>query len=164
MLINDILSFLKVARGSIKKEEIDPHQILDDIFEAENPAMSYPKTNFLIQENLSTITGYFKMIKQGFWNLIYNALKFSANEDIPEIEIKSILKDWKNIWVISDNGIGIEFFRQENIFKVFEQAAAKDFSGNGIGLTLVKRILKKHGGNFWVKSLEEEGSSFNFYF
>lgn len=163
-LIDDILSFSRITRGKLKKEKINPKLVLEDILKTENLGVNYPNTQIIIQEDLPVLEGDYKMVKQVFWNLINNALKFSANEEKPKIEIGGYHKDDKTVCFVKDNGIGIEESRQDLIFEVFEQGAGKGFLGNGIGLALVKRILKKHRGNIWVESKAGKGCSFYFNF
>ncbi|MEQ9405710.1 MAG: YfiR/HmsC family protein [Cyclobacteriaceae bacterium] len=103
-----------------------------------------------------------------FQNLISNAIKFRKADITPEIEIKAKKKETKpndKYWEfsISDNGIGIEEKFLEKIFIIFKRLHAKSaYQGTGIGLAHCKKIVDLHGGNIWVESEPDRGSTFYF--
>ena len=85
-------------------------------------------------------------------NLISNAIKFRSEEP-PHIHISAESDKNYNIVSIQDNGIGIESLYYEKIFKMFQKLDKKrDSESTGIGLTLCKKIVQKHGGKIWVES------------
>jgi signal transduction histidine kinase len=95
-------------------------------------------------------------------NLISNALKYTKNNKLTEINIGSILKNSSEIVIfIQDNGVGFDMSKANNLFKVFERLhSEKDFPGTGIGLAIVKRIINRHGGKVWAESVLGKGSTF----
>lgn len=98
-----------------------------------------------------------------FQNLIGNALKFRKKDEPPKIHISA--KKQGNEWVFSvnDNGIGIEDQYFHIIFEVFKRLhAIGEYEGAGIGLSIVKRIIDRHGGRMWVDSSPDNGSTFYF--
>ena len=98
-----------------------------------------------------------------FQNLIGNALKFRKKDEPPKIHISA--KKQGNEWVFSvnDNGIGIEDQYFDIIFEVFKRLhAIGEYEGAGIGLSIVKRIIDRHGGRMWVDSSPDKGSTFYF--
>jgi len=95
-------------------------------------------------------------------NLLDNAAKFMGQTPNPRIEIKvEGQEDGKPIFVISDNGIGIDPVHHDRVFGLFNKLDARS-EGTGIGLTLVKRIIEVHGGRIWVQSEAEKGAAFYF--
>ena len=102
-------------------------------------------------------------MRQVFQNLISNSLKYNKAGTPPHITIQTIEKGdfWE--FSISDNGIGIneQFF--DKIFIIFQRLHNREeFNGTGIGLALTKKILENMGGDIWVTSKENEGSTFYF--
>ena len=113
-------------------------------------------------DRLPVINGYKAPVRQVFQNLVGNALKYSRNGStriqITSTELKS---HWK--FAVIDNGIGIDKQYFDKIFKLFQRLHNKDeFSGNGIGLAITKKIIENMGGKIWVESEEGKGSAFYF--
>ncbi len=104
-------------------------------------------------------------LQRVFQNLISNAIKFKKEMMPPEIHI-SAKKDDKNrehIFSVLDNGIGIEKQYMKRIFVIFQRLHTLDeYHGTGIGLSIVKRIIERHGGRIWVESEFGKGSAFYF--
>ncbi len=96
-------------------------------------------------------------------NLIGNAWKFTARNPDAAIEIGAEVHEGRNAWFVRDNGTGFDMRYADRLFAPFQRLHAdKEFEGTGIGLSIVKRIVRRHGGQVWVKS--EEGRGTTFYF
>src|SRR5579863_8339737 len=103
-------------------------------------------------ENLPTIHADETQMVRLFQNLISNAVKFSG-PDRPQVHIAAVRTagDW--IFSVRDNGIGIEPQYVERIFVIFQRLhRAEEYPGTGIGLSVCKRIVERHGGKIWVES------------
>jgi len=101
-------------------------------------------------------------INQLFQNLLSNAIKFRGNRS-PKIHLdtEELEDDWKIS--ISDNGIGISPLNQKKIFNVFTRLHTRqEYEGTGIGLSICKKIVQRHGGRIWVESEKGKGSTFYF--
>ncbi|HNB53514.1 MAG TPA: ATP-binding protein, partial [Anaerolineales bacterium] len=110
-----------------------------------------------------------KQLQQIFQDLLDNAFKFHAHHQTPHIHISAMPRtlgtrtEW--VFCVQDNGIGIEPQYFERIFEIFKRLHSQDeYPGVGIGLTICKRIVEKHGGQIWVESQVGEGSTFFFTF
>ncbi|UZR98154.1 sensor histidine kinase [Chondrinema litorale] len=113
--------------------------------------------------DLPIIKGIPVLITQLFHNLISNAIKYRKENVNPKIEIS--FNETANEWLFSvkDNGIGIDANFYDRIFKLFKRLHTKrEYSGNGIGLTLCKKIVTQHDGKIWVESNKDQGSVFYF--
>jgi signal transduction histidine kinase len=102
-------------------------------------------------------------LNQLFSNLICNALKYRHPEKTCTVQVSGVKKDDKIEFLVEDNGIGIQESRIEDIFDTFYRINPDGpIPGNGLGLTIVKRILARHRGKIRVESNFENGSRFYF--
>lgn len=108
-------------------------------------------------------------MRQVFYNLLFNSLKFSKPGVVPEIGISSVIEnDTANAKggttikiIVTDNGIGFNNKYAGNIFTLFERLNTKDaYEGSGIGLSITKKIIEKHNGYISAESIEGKGSAF----
>jgi chemotaxis family two-component system sensor kinase Cph1 len=117
-------------------------------------------------DNLPMILGNGSQLQQVFQNLIGNAIKFRADK-VPSIRVtaeRSPSAD-NNRWTfsVSDNGIGIVPENAANIFAVFHRLHTRtEYPGNGIGLSICKKIIELHGGTIWAESQLGQGCKFKF--
>jgi light-regulated signal transduction histidine kinase (bacteriophytochrome) len=101
-------------------------------------------------------------LSQVFQNLISNAIKFRG-EDNPKIHIAAVREINQWLFSVQDNGIGIDPKHKDRIFEVFKRLhKRRDYPGTGIGLSICKKIIERHGGNIWVESELGNGSVFYF--
>ncbi len=101
-------------------------------------------------------------LMQVFQNLIGNAIKFRKPGAAPHITVCSHEVAGETVFTVTDDGIGIEPSKQ-NIFDIFRRLHnAERYPGTGVGLSICKRIVERHGGRIWVRSSPAEGSTFYF--
>jgi light-regulated signal transduction histidine kinase (bacteriophytochrome) len=90
-------------------------------------------------------------MKQVITNLISNSLKFTSTKDFALITAGYVLNNNENIFYIKDNGVGFDMKFSENLFGMFERMHSEsEFEGSGVGLAIVKRIIKRFGGRVWI--------------
>jgi light-regulated signal transduction histidine kinase (bacteriophytochrome) len=103
------------------------------------------------------------MLRQVWINLTSNALKYSRNKEVTEIEIGSDEKNGQSSYYIRDNGTGFNMQYVDKLFGVFQRLHKQnEFEGTGVGLALVKTIIKRHGGSVWAEGKVNEGATFYF--
>ena len=97
-------------------------------------------------------------------NLISNAIKFTKEREIGEIEIGSRKnEDADLIYYVKDNGAGFDMNSADKLFGVFQRLhSQQEFAGTGVGLALVQRIVKRHGGRIWPDAEVNKGATFYF--
>lgn len=115
--------------------------------------------------DLPAIYGNETQLVQLFQNLISNAIKFARDQVTPQVAIAASPHGDEIYWrfAVHDNGIGIPAEHLQNIFKSFQRLhSAEKYPGNGIGLATCKKIVESHGGDIWVNSEVDAGTSFYF--
>lgn len=158
-MMHDVLQLSKAKHVDIKLEPVETGDIIRKI--TDNAKMSFGSEKTKVEmHHLPEVLADKTMIHQVFLNIINNAVKYSAQKDLPKVEIRGEEKDDKIVYTISDNGIGIPEASRERMFKIFNRMDnAKKFKGNGVGLSIVHRIMKRIGGNVEYVS-SENGTSF----
>ena len=162
ILIEDILSYSKVGQTKLSKQIISMQQLVENAFDSQNPESNYPRTTIKIAEKLPKVMGDRRMISQLVNNLISNALKYSARQENPVVEVGYNKQDDKVIYFIKDNGVGFDPKHKHKIFEVFSRVATDDFTGSGIGLSIAKKVVDKHKGELWVETAPGKGAVFYF--
>ena len=160
-LIDDLLEYSRVNSLTKEFDNVDLEKVLDIVFR--NLSISIIEYNVTINHDpLPTVFADQSQMLQVLQNLITNAIKFHGPES-PEIYISANKDDEKWIFGVSDNGIGIDNAYLEQIFEVFKRLnTRKEYSGTGIGLSIVKKIISHYGGRIWVESELGKGSTFYF--
>ncbi len=162
-MIDGVLLYSSLNSIEQRHEEIDLDELMESIAE-DLEVLIMQKNAQLNWRNLGSIEGSQPLIYQLFYNLVNNALKFSKPGVASVIEITSALADEhldnapQTIKIsVKDNGIGFNQAQAENIFKTFIRLHSKDkFEGTGLGLTLCKKIVERHGGT--IEAMGEEGT------
>ena len=161
LLIHDLLEYSRVNRFNTDYEKVD----LNEVFNTVNRVLKekIDSTDALIlAENLPVIQGNKIQLTQVFQNLIDNAIKFRGKKK-PEITItvEELPSKWRI--AVSDNGIGISPEYHQRIFIIFQRLHThEEYTGTGIGLALCKKIIELHGGEVWVESKKNKGTTFTF--
>ena len=102
-------------------------------------------------------------MEQALENLVDNALKYSSRVATPQISIGVEDHAGERAFFVRDNGAGFDTQRARTLFGVFQRFHAEsEFSGTGVGLAIVKRILERHHGRIWAQSQPDQGATFWF--
>lgn len=163
-IIEGILAYSTINKSIQTVEKINLNEIIENI-KTDLELIIKEKGAILITRELPDIEGAPILIHQLFYNLIQNALKFSKPDQPPRVTIKSsIIKgngsDFLKI-IIKDNGIGLEPVYAERIFNDFERLHSKDeYEGNGLGLSLCRKIAKRHNGTISASGKKDNGAVF----
>jgi len=161
-LIGGLLAYSRVGVGDHVTSRIG----LDDVLDVALLNLSevlFDTGALVTRDPLPTIVGDPTQFTQVFQNLIANANKFQRPDVKPEIHISATRQG--DHWVLSvkDNGIGIEAEFFERIFVIFQRLHTRtEFAGTGIGLSICKKVVERHGGRIWIESQPGEGTSFCF--
>ena len=110
---------------------------------------------------LPTLTVDGLQITQLFQNLIGNAIKYRG-EKPPVVKIAAVRQDTEWLFSVSDNGQGFEQQYAEKIFALFQRLHNREVEGTGMGLSISRKIVERHGGRIWAESEKGRGSTFHF--
>jgi signal transduction histidine kinase len=160
-LIDGLLAYSRVGSVSLDLESVDCNRVLARI--EQDLATSIAEADASVEvDELPTVTADPKQLERLFANLVSNAVKFRGPEP-PRVRVSAV-KDGR-AWRFSviDNGIGIAARHAERVFVVFQRLhAPAEYAGTGIGLSMCKMIVERHGGRIWVEHPEGGGSAFRF--
>lgn len=159
-MITEVLNYSYVGQSISNLKTVDMSELLNEL-KVELMVSNEKKTLEINIVNVEDIYGDETMVQQVFSNLVGNAVKYSGKSDNPKVDI--VAEDMGNAiqYAVRDNGIGIKESDQAKIFDLFSRSAAvSSFEGSGVGLSIVKKIMAKHGGKIWVESDGENGSTF----
>jgi light-regulated signal transduction histidine kinase (bacteriophytochrome) len=103
------------------------------------------------------------MLAQVMQNLIGNALKFSAGRERPRIEVGMREAGGERLFFVRDNGAGFDMQYADKLFGMFQRLHRESqFAGTGVGLSIVKRLIERHGGRIWAEAAPDRGATFSF--
>jgi light-regulated signal transduction histidine kinase (bacteriophytochrome) len=160
-LVNGLFEYSLLGKKSVKAG-VDCNQIIHAVLVDLTDSIQANQAQITVQQ-LPTLTGYGTELRLLFQNLLTNAIKFKSRDSVPVIDVsaESAGKDW--LFVVKDNGIGIEKKYKDKIFIIFQRLHnRRDYEGTGIGLAHCKKIVEMHGGKIWVESVPGAGSEFRF--
>lgn len=160
--ITDILNYYDSGKDSYtQSEDLDLNEHLEHVIDllkiTQDCVINLPDENVVVLTNPAALT-------QIYFNLLSNSFKFN-NKNTIKIDLEFDENPTHYIFTVKDNGIGIPEDRQTEIFNLFTTHDLDDRygkSGNGLGLSTVKKIVEFLGGKIWVQSLEGQGATFNF--
>lgn len=162
-LINDLLSYSRVSSKGKPFLLVDLNELIQEVLGDLKLAIDENQAKIIHTQSLPALMVDKTQIRQVFQNLIGNALKFKG-DTAPIINIAVESKDDNWLFSVRDNGIGFEASKyKERIFVIFQRLhTRKEYPGTGIGLSVCKKIVERHGGKIWVDSEVGKGSTFYF--
>ncbi|MCP9749656.1 PAS domain S-box protein [Ferruginibacter sp. HRS2-29] len=161
MLIDDLLSFSRLGRKKVEKSWIDMNVLVADVVQDILQHSGFKAAINLA--DLLPVKGDRGLMQQVMFNLLSNAFKYSSKREKSVISVMSRVEKNNIVYSVTDNGAGFDMKYVHKLFGVFQRLhSEEDFTGTGVGLAIVKRIIQKHRGEVWAES--EEGVRTTFYF
>jgi len=161
-LINDLLDYSRISSRGKEFTIVDISQVLGQVI-SNLHELIIENTALITNDDLPEIIADESQILRVFQNLIENAIKFKNKSELPKIHISCKKKFDFYEFSIRDNGIGMDMQYHDRIFIIFQRLHSKEeYPGTGIGLSICKRIIERHGGKIWFESKVNEGSTFYF--
>lgn len=161
-LIEDLLRFSKTARTPLSKQPVNMKALVHQVLEELQKDRAGRNIDLRV-ENLPEARGDQALLKQVYINLLSNAFKFTRQKEKAEIVVGSMAGEKGIVFFVKDNGAGFDMQYAGKLFGVFQRMHGKEeFEGTGVGLSIVQRIVQRHGGRIWVEA--EIGKGATFYF
>jgi PAS domain S-box-containing protein len=160
-LIRDLLTLSRATTADLALVPVDMTQL---VHSALAQLLESGTNNVHIDvQTLPKAWGDPLLLKQVWLNLLTNAVKFSSRVDSPRIEVGAMEEEGEQVYWVADNGAGFDPQYQDLLFKVFWRGHTQsEFEGNGAGLAIVERIVRRHGGRVWAEGRPGEGATFWF--
>lgn len=161
-LIDDLLAFSRLGRRALDPTDLNMVEMAKSVYERLNHADPGKPVAFQLGP-MPQAKGDRGLFEQVWVNLLSNALKFSSKKDAPVIQVGGISEEHEHVFFVRDNGAGFDPRYQSKLFGVFQRLHRDDeFTGTGVGLALVHRIVTRHGGRVWADGTPGEGATFYF--
>jgi signal transduction histidine kinase len=162
-LINDLLELSKVVRAPMHHATVDLSRMANEIVQSLRDSAPERSASVVVADNL-TVEGDAALLRIALENLFANAWKFTSKTPNQRIELGSRMdRSGRRAFFLRDNGAGFDPRHAANLFSPFRRLHPESqFSGTGIGLATVQRIVHRHGGEVWAEAAVDRGACFYF--
>lgn len=163
-LIDDLLHFARFSRQPLSSSRVALRElVLQSVARLEESRSDLgPKPNVQVGE-IPDCFGDRALLEQVLVNLLSNAFKFTAGRPAPRVEVGALRQGSDTVYYVRDNGVGFDMRYADRLFGVFQRLHPQDaYPGTGIGLSIVHRIITRHGGRVWADSRPGEGTTLYF--
>lgn len=161
-LVDDLLNFSHLGRTAIVPKKVDMNKLVSEVIKSVMITQAERKIEWRVS-SLPVAWGDATLLRQVWYNLVDNAVKYTRDQHPAEISIAGSLDGNQVVYRISDNGVGFDMAYVGKLFGVFQRLQrAEDFEGTGIGLALARRIIDRHGGSITATGAVGSGAEFVF--
>lgn len=161
-LIDDLLAFSRLGRKDLFATRIDMEELVRSVLTELVKDEDQQRIDVQIGK-LPAVRADVSLIRQVWANLLDNALKFTSRKERAVIEVGATTGQAELIYYVRDNGAGFEMAYANKLFGVFQRLHSEsEFSGTGVGLAIVQRIIHRHGGRVWAEGEVDTGATFYF--
>ncbi|AFZ69609.1 ATP-binding protein [Deinococcus peraridilitoris] len=160
-LLQDLLAFSRVGSSARRRDVVDLRDVLAQVKQDLQAQVERTEAQVSIGP-LPSVSGDGTQLRQLFQNLLGNALKFRHPDRTPEVHIHAHDAGDQVKITVRDNGIGIEPEYFDRIFTIFQRLHTREtYEGSGIGLSIARKIVERHGGQIWLESTSGDGTAFH---
>lgn len=161
-LIDDMLKLAKVNRTEVTLNQVDLSEMVSSIVDELRDAEPERQVQVKVTSGLTAYCDS-HLMKIALINLLNNAWKYTSKNEEACIEFGMRLHQGNPAFFIEDNGVGFDMAYADKLFGAFQRLhSAGEFSGTGVGLATVKRVISRHGGDIWAKAEPNKGATFYF--
>ncbi|MEP6933425.1 MAG: ATP-binding protein [Nitrospirota bacterium] len=164
-LVRRVDGILTVARLSADQEDItaiDTTAVVRQVLDARAEEIRRLRAVVQVEPGLPLVACHGVYLQQLFDNLVSNALKFTREGESPEVKISGHVQGEMVVFSVKDHGIGIPMAQRTRVFQPFVRLLMSDAAGDGIGLTIIQRIVELYGGRVWIDGAEGSGCTVQF--
>lgn len=161
-MMDALLAFSRSGRAELSKSQLDMRRLVQEVYD-EMVAASPQLAGCVKIGDLPPAYADENMMRAAFANLLGNACKFARDGEEPRVEVGgSAAPDEVTYWV-RDEGVGFDMRYADKLFQVFERLHPSDqHAGHGVGLAIVARMVRRHGGRVWAQAAPGKGATFYF--
>jgi len=161
-LVNDLLHFSRFSREPLERVRMPLRGLVQQILARLTEALG--ERQLVVQiGDLPDCYSDPGLLEQVWVNLLSNAFKFTAGRNPARVDIGALRQGDETVYYVRDNGVGFDMRYADKLFGVFQRLhSVQEFEGTGVGLSIVHRIVTRHGGRVWADSRKGEGTSFYF--
>jgi light-regulated signal transduction histidine kinase (bacteriophytochrome) len=161
-LINDMLKLSRIIRTAIQVEKVDISELVRSNADELQESQPGRVVKFVVAPEI-LVAGDPGLLDICLKNLLENAWKFTSKNPSALVEFGETQQNDEKVYFIKDNGVGFDMTYVDKLFQPFQRLHTdKDYPGTGIGLAIVKRIIRRHGGRIWAESEIGKGTAFYF--
>lgn len=161
-MIDSLLALSKIDQCELVFREVDLSEMTRGIVQELREGEPGRRVEFLIAEGV-TAQGDPSLLRLCLENLLGNAWKYSGKCEAARIEFGSSAENGETVYFVRDNGAGFDMAHADRLFVPFQRLhREEEFSGTGVGLATVQRIIHRHRGRIWVEAAPGRGATFSF--
>ncbi|MFZ5659735.1 MAG: PAS domain S-box protein [Pseudomonadota bacterium] len=161
-LIDALLNLARLSRGELRREPVDLGVLAREIAESLQRSEPERQVAWVFGEGLRT-AGDPQLLRAVLDNLLGNAWKFTGKQADARIEFGMAEEGGQRVFFVRDNGAGFDMSYADKLFQPFQRLHSPgEFAGTGVGLAIVQRIIRRHGGRIWAEGAVGQGATFYF--
>jgi signal transduction histidine kinase len=161
-LIDDLLAFSCLGRRESHVQTVSPRDLVAQILQ-DLRAEQRDRDVEVVIGDLPLCQADPALLRQVYANLLSNAFKFTRERKAARIEVGCEQREGEMVYYVRDNGVGFDMRYVDKLFGVFQRLhSEQDYEGTGVGLAIVQRIVRRHGGRVWAEAAVDRGATFCF--
>ncbi|MBX3622014.1 MAG: response regulator [Rhizobacter sp.] len=164
-LVSALLALARASEAEVKRQHVDTQALVREVVDSLSPVAADPSTPApapVTVGALPAVDADPTLLRQVFVNLIVNAMKFARGAGEPQVLVGAMQEPARTVFFVQDNGVGFSPEQGRRLFQPFQRAHGAAFEGFGLGLSIVKRIVERHGGSIWAEGATGRGATFYF--
>ena len=163
-VVSDLLTLARASQSEVRKRPVPLAQLVHEARQSLSLQYGDALCQCIHHGDLPDVAADPGLLRQVLVNLLSNALKFSRHAERPQVEISVRAQDAGHVISVKDNGAGFDPSLAAELFQPFKRLDRSGrFDGTGVGLTIVRRIVERHGGRVWADGGLGQGATFSFW-